>query len=227
MPAGAALAPRGIPVRLAGLGGLPEREVQRIFLDVVHVDARAGLQILDRLVAELAVVLELQRAVVHVAVDGVGIALVDERGDDVDDLRNVLGGLRVNGRLMHAERVGVGEVLVDVFLCDLLARDALFVGALDDFVVHVGEVLHERHIVAAVFQIAAQHVKHDDRTRVADVDVVIHRGAAGVHAHLARLDGDELLFLHGHGVVKLHGCISFDRQNLFQGTKKPPMRPIA
>ena len=85
VPAGAALAPRRVPGRLAGFGGLPEREVERVLLDVVDVDARAGLQVLDRLVAELAVVLELQRAVVHVAVDLVGVALVDERRDEVND----------------------------------------------------------------------------------------------------------------------------------------------
>ena len=192
------------PERLSGLGGLPEREVERVFLDVVDVDARAGLQIFDRLVAELAVVLEFQRAVVHVAVDLIGVALIDERCDEVDDLLNVFGGLRVHGRLADAERVGVGEVFGDVFFRDFLARDALFVGALDDLVVHVGEILHERHLVAAVLEIAAQHIKHDDRARVADVDEVIHRRTAGVHAHLAGLDRHELFLLHGHGVEQFH-----------------------
>ena len=204
MPAGTALAPRRFPERLAGLGGFPECKVERVFLDVVDVDARAGLQIFDRLVAELAVVLEFQRAVVHVAVDLVGVALVDERRDDVDNLLDVFGRLRVHGRLADAERVGVGEVLGDVFFRDFLARDALFVCALDDLVVHVGEVLHERHLVAAVLEIAAQHVEHDDRARVADVDVVIHRRAAGVHTHLAGLDRHELFLLHGHGVEQFH-----------------------
>ena len=100
--------------------------------------------------------------------------------------------------------MGVGEVLGDVFFRDFLARDALFVCALDDLVVHVGEVLHERHLVAAVLEIAAQHVEHDDRARVADVDVVIHRRAAGVHTHLAGLDRHELFLLHGHGVEQFH-----------------------
>ena len=222
VPAGAALAPRRGPERLAGFGGLPEREVERVFLDVVDVDSRAGLQVLDRLVAELAVVLELQRAVVHVAVDLVGVALVDERRDEVDDLLDVFGGLRVHGRLADAERVRVGEVLGDVLFRDLLAGDALLVGALDDLVVHVGEVLHERHLVAAVLQIAAQHVEHDDRARVADVDVVIHRRAAGIHAHFARLDRHELFLLHGHGVVQFHIQAPLRR---ICNKKAPPCRP--
>ena len=223
VPAGAALAPRRVPGRLTGFGGLPEREVERVLLDVVDVDARAGLQIFDRLVAELAVVLEVQRAVVHVTVDLIGVALVDERRDDVDDLLDVFGRLRVHGRLADAERVCVGEVLGDVFFRNFLARDALFVGALDDLVVHVGEVLHKRHLVAAVLQIAAQHVKHDDRARIADVDVVIHRRAAGVHAHLAGLDRHELFLLHGHGVEQFH--IQTPLTDEFGIKKSAPCRP--
>ena len=222
MPAGATLAPRRVPGRLAGLGGLPECEVERVLLDVVDVDARAGLQILDRLVAELAVVLEFQRAVVHVTVDLVGVALVDERRDEVDDLLDVLGGLRVHGRLADAERMRVGKVLGDVFFGDLLAGDALLVGTIDNLVVHVGEVLHERYLVAAVLQIAAQHVEHDDRARVADVDVVIHRRAAGVHTHFARLDRHELFLLHGHGVVQFHIQAPLRR---ICNKKAPPCRP--
>ena len=223
VPAGTAFAPRRFPERLAGLGGFPECKVERVFLDVVDVDARAGLQIFDRLVAELAVVLEFQRAVVHVAVDLIGVALIDERCDEVDDLLDVFGRLRVHGRLADAERVGVGEVFGDVFFRDFLARDALFVGALDDLVVHVGEVLHERHLVAAVLEIAAQHVEHDDRARVADVDEVIHRRTAGVHAHLAGLDRHELFLLHGHGVEQFH--IQTPLTDEFGIKKAPPCRP--
>ena len=205
VPAGSALSPRGIPVGLAGLGGLPESEVERVFLDIVDVDARAGLQIVDRLVAQLAVVLELERAVIHVAVHLVGIALLDEDGDDVDDLLNVLGRLRMHGGRLDAERLRIDEIFVDILLRDLIGGDALLVRALDDLVVDVGEVLHEGDVVASVLEIAAENVEHDDRAGVADVDVVIHRRAAGVHADLALLDGDELFLLHGHGIIELHG----------------------
>jgi len=36
--------------------------------------------------------------------------------------------------------------------------------------------------------------------RMAEVAIVIHRHAADVHAHLARLDGDERLFLTAQGI---------------------------
>ncbi len=55
VPAGAALAPRARPVRLARLGGLPEREVERVALAVVVVDARLRLHLVDVAAGQLAV----------------------------------------------------------------------------------------------------------------------------------------------------------------------------
>ena len=124
--------------------------------------------------------------------------------------------------LPHIEALGVRPKLLNISLGDLLIGLALLVGTLDDLVVHVGEVLHERHLVAAVLQIAAQHVEHDDRARVADVDVVIHRRAAGVHTHFARLDRHELFLLHGHGVVQFHIQAPLRR---ICNKKAPPCRP--
>lgn len=43
VPAGAALAPRALPERLAWFRGLPEREVERALLAFVNLDARAGV----------------------------------------------------------------------------------------------------------------------------------------------------------------------------------------
>ena len=59
VPAGTALAPGGLPVGFAGLGGLPESKVQGIFLLIVHVNTGAGEKVLDGLMAQLAVALEL------------------------------------------------------------------------------------------------------------------------------------------------------------------------
>ena len=56
VPAGAALAPRAVPRRLAGLGALPEREVGGVLLLLAGLDARAGEQRILRAVRELAVV---------------------------------------------------------------------------------------------------------------------------------------------------------------------------
>ena len=204
VPAGPALAPGGVPIGLTGLGGLPEGEVQGILLHVVDVDPSPCLEVLNGLVGEFSVVGKLLRAVVHIPVHRIGIALVDEGLDQVDDLGNVLRGLGVDGGVPHPQAVGVLEVLLDVLLGNGLGCGALLVGPVDDLVVHVGEVLHEGHLVPPVLQVPAQHVEEDHGPGIAHVDVVVDRGAAAVHLHLSRGDGDELLLLAGHGVKQLH-----------------------
>src|SRR5207237_6724291 len=49
MPAGPALAPRRGPLRLVGLGALPQDEAQWIFLGRIHFDALTGAQVIQRL----------------------------------------------------------------------------------------------------------------------------------------------------------------------------------
>ncbi len=110
MPAGTPRPPRRIPRRLAGLGGLPQHEIERIALGLVDLDARAGAQIVELLARELAVARELAHRVQHVAVVGdVGVALVDQLPDHPDDSGHVLGGARLAIRPGDAER---GAVLV-------------------------------------------------------------------------------------------------------------------
>ncbi len=72
--------PHGLfPGRLAGLGGLPQGEVHRMFFGLLDFDARAGLHVVELAARELAVVLILGDAEIDIAVrGGVGVALVDQ-----------------------------------------------------------------------------------------------------------------------------------------------------
>ena len=101
---------------------------------------------------------------------------------------------------MHLLDEGVGELLGH-----LGGAAALLVGAVDDLVIHVGEVLGKRDLVALVHEVTANHVKAEERAGVADVDLVVHRGAAHVHAQLARLDGLKLLLTVVLAVIDEHG----------------------
>ena len=188
MPARTALAaPRRIPCRFARLGSLPDREVHRVLLDLADRDARAGLKLLHRLMAQLAVFREGLGAEVNVAVlRNVGVAVLDQALDDVDDGVHGLGRARVHGSLFDAEALRVVRLV-------------------DDLVVDVGEVLHELDLVAAVLEVAAQQVENDERTRVADMEVVVYGRAAGIHLYLARRDRNEFFLLTGQCVVEFHG----------------------
>ena len=82
--------------------------------------------------------------------------------------------------------------------------DALGARAQNYLVVHVGEVLDMLHLVSDVFQIAAQHIKYDVAQSVSHVSGGIGSHAANVHFDRLTVGRNELAFLAGQGVVKLH-----------------------
>ena len=76
-------------------------------------------------------------------------------------------------------------------------------------VAHVRDVHDTVDAVAGIAQELFQHVLHDIAAEVANVGEVIHRGAAGIHFHMAGGVGGEFSFLMGSGVVKIHNIHPF------------------
>ena len=99
-------------------------------------------------------------------------------------------------------------VLLDVAVCQSRRVFASLAARGDDLVVHVGEVHDVTHLVALVFQVAADEIEHDRRHRVPDVCVRIDGGAANVHPHFAGFQGLERFFFTRQGVVddQRHVC---------------------
>jgi hypothetical protein len=78
---------------------------------------------------------------------------------------------------------------------------AVLGGTADDLVVDVGDVAHVGEAEAAVTQIAAHHVEHQQHARMTHVHVVVHRKSAHVHAQRPRLDRLQQLLLTAERVV--------------------------
>ena len=209
VPPGAAHAPRTLPRRLAALLRLPEGKVHGMALYVPHLHARAALEIVEVLAGELAVAGAVGlRVEVDVAVYLIGKALILELFDQGDDLADVLGGAGMHVRLHHAQGFGVLEVFADVLFGDGVHGGVFLIGAADHLVVDVREILHEGYVVTHVLEKAPQGIEDDKGARVADVEVVVHRRAAGVDADFALVDGDELFLFARHGVENLHAVPS-------------------
>ena len=206
MPARAALAaPRRIPSRLTRLCSLPDREVHRIFLYLADRDAGTGLQLLHRLVAQLAILGEGLGAEVYVTVlSNVSVAVLDQALNNVDDRVHGLGRTRVHGRLLDAQTLCINKVFLNITLGDGIEVHAFLVRLVDYLIVNVSEVLHELNLVAAVLEVTAQQIENDERTCVADMEVVVHSRTAGIHLYLARRDRNEFLLLTGQRVVEFH-----------------------
>ena len=210
MPAWPPVAPGARPGRLARLGCLPEREVGRVLLALVDLDPRASDQVVERAVRELAVVVVAEDAEVDVAVDDVGVALLDQPGDQLDDLVELAGREGVDGRAHDVELAHRLEVLVDVAGWQLAGILAQLSGAVDDLVVDVGEVLDVADVVAAEGQVAADHVEVDGRHAVPEMRARVWRDAADVHVDARRAGGPEVLLPSRERVEdldrrKLHG----------------------
>src|SRR5215211_435660 len=111
MPAWPAIAPRAGPEWLAWLGRFPEREVSRVLLALIHLEARAGQHILQIAPRKLAVVRVGCYAKVDIAAGCVSVVALDQVGDEADDLGHCLGGTRVSLGRQDVERLQLIEEL--------------------------------------------------------------------------------------------------------------------
>ena len=109
----------------------------------------------------------------------------------MNDSVDILCGLRINSRVSDIESVRIRPELFYIALGNLGEIDVLLVCASDYLIVDIREILNEGHLIAAVFEIAAQDIEDAQRTGVADVDIVIHGRSAGIHLYLTRGNRDE------------------------------------
>ncbi len=144
VPARTPRTPRALPRRLARLRGLPEREVERVALALVDLDARARHHVVEPALRELAVARELTDGEVDVAVRRVGEAALLELPRSARASRRCARwrAARASGATQPSPMTSSLKG-ADVALGELARGDPLLLRALDDLVVDVGEVAHE------------------------------------------------------------------------------------
>ena len=161
-------------------------------------------------------------------VGAVRVAALEQRRDEVRDLRDVLGRARQDVRAGHAQRVGVVEEPGRVPVGELGVADPLGGGAADDLVVDVGQVHDPGHAQAAVAQVADQQVGEQERPEVADVRRAVDRRPAAVDPDVAGLDGLERAELAGQRVLEAdpgHAAAPRWRRPGPRSTGRRPRRP--
>ena len=77
---------------------------------------------------------------------------------------------------------------LNVFCRNHITRHTLFVGSLDDLVIHIREILHKGHVIATRFQVTTKYVEHQCAARMTDVTIVIDRHTTDVHPNFIRFD---------------------------------------
>ena len=219
VPTGVTHAPGGVPLQRLVLElalGEPEHEVVPVALVgvLLHALAHAHVEVVRVEVVEDVVLLELAGVEIHVAAGEIGVARVHQLLDDLYILVDAVGGGLHHVRRLDVQVRAIGKEGVRIELGDLHHALVLALGALEHLVLagvgvraqvaDVRDVHHALDVIAQVAQVFFQHVLHDVAPQVADMRVVVHSRAAGVHLDYIGVVGDELLFGMGRGIIELH-----------------------
>ena len=160
-------------VRFDLVGGdaarLPEREVRGVSLLSLFGVAALGLQFLDVLIGEFAVVLEGGHIEVDRPVGLVGVALLDQCLDQIDDLGDVLGDAGVDLGTLEIQIAHVPDDVPDVGFGDVGLAVAVFADAGDDLLVDVGEVFDVVNVIAQPGEPAVHDVDVDPAACVTEM----------------------------------------------------------
>ena len=219
MPAGVPYAPGRIPLESLVLEfglGEPEDEVALIALVPVllHALPDAYGKVLGIVVVEDVIPLQLAGVKVDVAAGVVGVAGIQEFGDELDILTDAVGGGLHHVGALDVQLGAVGEKGVGVEMGDVHDGLVLPLGPFQHLVLagigvagqvaHVGDVHDALDVVALVAQEFLQHVLHEVAAQVADMGEVVDGGAAGVHLHDVGMVGNELLLAAVSRIVQIH-----------------------
>ena len=209
MPARTAFPPGAVPGRLSGLAGLPEGKVHGMALARVHFYARPGRHIFQTTMGQLAVFGKTIHRIIHISIHGVRELFGFELVDEGNHLRDVLGCAWLMRRRQAAEGLHVGVEGLNIHFGQLFGRDASLIGTVDNFVVHIGEIAHKRHLVTGELEVTIDDVKGDQGTRMTNMGTVVYRYPTHIHAGFARRERDKRLFFSRQGIVKTQGHAFF------------------
>ena len=209
MPAGTTRPVGTVPfgiVRLGRFGALPEHEVQRVVFAVKHIDALSGAQLVQRFARQLAVACKFAHGVIDVALAASSLRLISQsfllqRTDQGQHLRHELGGTRLVGGALNAQRVGVLVQGHDHAVRQGANGLAVFNRTADDLVVDIGDVAHIGDLQATGFEPALHHVKRHHRPGMAQMAEVINRHPADIHADMPRHKWRKILYCTRQRVV--------------------------
>ena len=171
MPTRAAGPPGGGETGFARFGPFPERKIERMLLAGFLTPRNPAIGVLLLLgeipAREFAVAGVFHHGEIDIAIGAIGRPLGLQFANQGADPIEALGGPGHAIGRQDIEGSHIGHKGVNVALAYHLHGAAFLGGPFEDLVVDVGVVLHERHLVAAPEQVAAQHVPGDVTAGVA------------------------------------------------------------
>ncbi len=190
VPAWSSVTPRRRPRWLGRLGALPQHEVEWVTLTALDSDALSGTQVVERFARELSVPWEFAHGKVDVTAISAIVCLIrkilfPQHLDQLQHLRHVVGRARLLVGRRQPERREILVHVADESLGKLADGLAVFGGAPDDLVFHIGNVSNIGDVEAEHAHPALRHVHRHEQTRMPQMAVVVYRHAADVQADAA------------------------------------------
>ena len=108
------------------------------------------------------------------------MALLDESGDHLDLLGNVLHRARFDVRFEQVQFCRVGMKFCGPAGGELGKRLALFLGLADRLVIYVRDIADVANLETGRFDDAAKHVLHHEGSEIPDVSGTVHGRSAAV-----------------------------------------------
>ena len=210
VPARTPRAKRRFPGGLALAVGAPNERIQRIPLaGTVRVTAalgKEGLHLLARIIRLVAEVLRGLNGSVDVRelriVDNVGCIGVEKR---LHHDRNLVDGLHRSDEVLrrkHGEQLHVRAEKIDLRGAQFAPIHTVALSALEERIIHVGDVLGVIHGVAVIQQLAVNQIKRQIGRCMAQVSGIIRGNATDIHRGGLPLDV-ELLYLFISGIIEV------------------------
>ena len=105
-------------------------------------------------------------------------------------------------RRKHREQFHVGAEKIDLRGTQLAPIHAIALGAFEERIIHVGDVLGVIHLVAVIQQLAVDQIKGEIGRRMAQVGGIIRGNATDIHGGGLPLDV-ELFYLFISGIIEV------------------------
>ena len=230
------LAERRRPSRLRSGGFLPQHEIRRVALMRFHSHPRALDLLVELAVRQCAIGRHRPDREQHLAplraCSNIGMIRVQETLDNLHHLLDIVGCPRLHRRVIAPQRLHIRMILLRRalrHLPDRLIERQLGIiprRAVIDLVIHIRNIPHIFDMILTIdmAQQPEQHIKHNHRSRIADMGKIIHGRPAHIHPHIRRIDRREGLFLAGQRIVKRdrHGfsCLGWLSETFALGVEK-------
>ena len=201
MPARPSFPPGGIPGRFAGFGRFPQGKIHGILFPVIHIHPGTCQHIVQVPSGKAAIAREFFHAVIYIPVNHIGVTVVDQRLDRIDNIRNMPGYPGINLHAADIQLVHHFKIGLDVTAADIAPLHALRIRRIDDLIIYIGKILNMEHVKSFMLQKTVDHIPGYKGTGVTDMGMIIGGDAADINTRFPRDHGDEFFFSAGHCIV--------------------------